>query len=206
MFDELRAQFFPYELDRGITAVAITDPGLFWSQAGPLMQSIFPSFRELGGFGFEVPDERRVKFEPLSALSGPPHQEHVLFRTDDGTPIGYFFGNMREPQTFFMISTGLLSSYRQRGLYTRFTEQLLRYLYALGYERVQSMHHPNNRAVLIAKLKLGFNITGLILDERMGAHVELTYLFHEDRRAVFARAFSMEPRDTPLSHIEQSQG
>jgi hypothetical protein len=203
MLDELRAQYFPYELDQGIIADAIADPSQFWSEAGPLMQSIFPSFRELGGFGLEVPDERGAKLETLSSLSGRTHQEHIIFRTEDETPIGYFFGNMREPQTFFMISTGVLPLYRQRGLYTRFTQQLLRYLYALGYERVQSLHHPNNRAVLIAKLKVGFNITGLILDERMGAHVELTYLFHEDRRAAFARAFSMEPRDTPLSHVEQ---
>ncbi len=115
----------------------------------------------------------------------------------------FFFSNMREPQTFSMIGTGLLPSYRERGLYSRFTKRLLGYLFAIGYERVQSLHHANNRAVIIAKLKLGFNITGLILDERMGAHIELTYLFHEDRRAAFARAFSMEPRDTPLSHIEQ---
>jgi GNAT superfamily N-acetyltransferase len=201
MFDELRAQFFPYRLDAQVSAIAIADSGPFWAEAGPLMQRIFPPFHELGGFGLEIPPERGAKLEPLAALSGLTHQEQIVLRTDDGTTVGYFFGNMREPQTFFMISTALLPQYRRQGLYSRFTQHLLRYLYAVGYERVQSLHHANNRAVLIAKLKLGFNITGLVLDERMGAHVELTYFFHEDRRLAFARAFSMEQRDTPLSHI-----
>ena len=166
------------------------------------MQSIFPPFSAHGAFGMDVPPERGVKLAPLFETTRFLHTEQIIFRTDDGTPVGYFFGNMREPQTFFIISTGLLPAYRQRGLYSYFTRRLLSYLYAIGYERVQSLHQPNNRAVLIAKLKLGFNITGMVLDERMGAHVELTYLFHEDRRAAFSRAFAMEPRDTPNSHLE----
>jgi hypothetical protein len=50
----------------------------------------------------------------------------------------------------------------------------------------------NNRPVLIAKLKAGFHIVGLSLDERFGAQVTLAYFSHEDRREGFARAFSLE--------------
>jgi hypothetical protein len=55
-----------------------------------------------------------------------------------------------------------------------------------------------NRAVLIAKLKAGFIITGTVLDERWGAQVSMAYFFHEDRREGFARAYSVEHyRGTP---------
>lgn len=50
----------------------------------------------------------------------------------------------------------------------------------------------NNRAVLIAKLKAGFVITGTVLDERWGAQAALTYFFYEDRRRGFAQTYSLE--------------
>jgi hypothetical protein len=76
----------------------------------------------------------------------------------------------------------------------------LTYLAALGYERVVSNHQTNNRAVIIAKLKVGFNVTAVNLDERWGAQVELTYLFHSDRRRGYERAFALEPRPLPAFH------
>lgn len=90
--------------------------------------------------------------------------------------------------------------YQRKGIYSAFLDRFLRYLYTLGYERVVSNHQTNNRAVLIAKLKAGFNITAVNLDERWGAQVELTYLFYEDRQRGYERAFALEPRERPIIH------
>ncbi len=49
-----------------------------------------------------------------------------------------------------------------------------------------------NRILSSIELKAGFSIEGMVLDERFGAQVGLVYLFHEDRRQGFARAFSLE--------------
>lgn len=62
-------------------------------------------------------------------------------------------------------------------------------------------HMVNNRAVLIAKLKAGFVITGMTLDERYGAQVSLSYLFHADRQAGFERAFSLESYGDPAGSM-----
>ena len=107
---------------------------------------------------------------------------------------------MLDSMTFFMTSTGILAEYRRRGLYTAFLDGFLSYLYALGYERVISTHQLNNRAVIIAKLRAGFNILGVDVDERWGAQVRLGYFFHDDRRHGFERAFSLYPADMPVSH------
>ncbi len=104
---------------------------------------------------------------------------------------------MRDSMTFFMTSTGILPAYRRRGIYGAFLGRLLDYLEDLGYERVVSNHQTNNRAVLIAKLKAGFNITAVNLDERWGAQVELTYLIHDDRWRGYERAFSLQSWDLP---------
>jgi RimJ/RimL family protein N-acetyltransferase len=58
---------------------------------------------------------------------------------------------------FFIDTIGFIPSYRGRGLYTAFLNQLLIYLEAVDYERVTTTHHPNNRAILMAELKAGFN-------------------------------------------------
>jgi hypothetical protein len=67
----------------------------------------------------------------------------------------------------------------------------------VGYERLTSSHHPNNRGVLIAELKVGFNIVGLELNESAGGVLKVAYLFHEDRRRGFERVFCLvaEARD-----------
>lgn len=201
MFETIRQQYFPYALSDTVTAEAVTDTAAFWSEAAPLMEAIFPPYAAIGAYGYAVPEERRARLKPLAEAFARTHHEYFIIRTEAGTPIGFSYGDMRDGQTFFMTSTGILLEYQQQGIYTAFLKRLLSYLYAVGYERVLSNHHPNNRAVIIAKLRVGFNITALNLDERWGAQVELTYLFHDDRRKVYARAFAQEERPIPVSHL-----
>lgn len=201
MFEAERSQYFPCALAEGIRAESVLDAGHFWQAAGPLMDAIFPPYAALGAYGYALPEERRERSAGLNALFSRAHHERFLFRDAGGQAVGYSYGDMRDAQTFFMTSSGVLPQHQRRGIYSVFLRQLLRYLYAVGYERVVSNHHPNNRAILIAKLKAGFNITAVNLDERWGAQVELTYLFHEDRRHTYARAFSLEARLTPISHL-----
>jgi GNAT superfamily N-acetyltransferase len=197
MFEPIRTRFFAYELPSGVVAQSVDEGGAFWGETVPLMNAIFPPYSDLGAYS--LPDVRAEKLKPLSRAFDQAHHERFLFRAADGTAVGYSYGDMRDRETFFMTSSGVLPAYQRRGLYTAFTKRLLAYLYALGYERVVSNHQPNNRAVIIAKLKLGFNITAVNLDERWGAQAELTYLFHEDRRRGYARAFALEQRPTPIS-------
>jgi RimJ/RimL family protein N-acetyltransferase len=200
MLETLRAQFFPHTLVDGTVIENWSDRPEFWAHASPLMDAIFTPYPDLGAYGYAIPEARRAAAKPLTALFGRSHHEHFLFWGADSAIIGYGYGDMRDAQTFFMTSSGVLPAYRGRGVYSGYVRQLLAYLAALGYERVISNHHPNNRAVLIAKLKLGFSITAVNLDERWGAQVELTYLFHQDRRDAYCRAFSLHPYATSVSH------
>ncbi len=66
----------------------------------------------------------------------------------------------------------------------------------MGYERLTTSHHPNNRAALIADLKAGFNIVGLELHESHGPVVKMACSLHADRRRGLEQIFSMEPEPT----------
>lgn len=195
MFEMKREQFFPVEIVPGITARPVQADDL-WAVFEALEKEIFTPFSALGAF--EMPDSRWQQIKPLREIYSQTHQEWFVFTdTDTGKDIGWSYGAMRDSMTFFMTSTGILPAYRKRGIYGAFLQRLLAYLEALGYERVISNHQTNNRAVLIAKLKAGFNITAVNLDERWGAQVELTYLIHDDRWRGYERAFSLQSWDLP---------
>ena len=78
------------------------------------------------------------------------------------------------------------------GIYSAFLAQLIGYLSARAYERLTTSHHPNNRAALIADLKVGFDIVGFEMHESHGPLVKMAYPIHRDRRQAFERVFSMK--------------
>ena len=189
MFDELRQQYFPAQLPASVIARPVQDTSQFWAVVGPMLDEVFTPFSELGAY--EMPAEREDKSKPLGSAFAQAHHERFIFYDRDQV-VGWSYGDMRDRETFFMTNTAILSAYRRKGIYSAFLKQLLSYLEVLGYERVLSAHQTNNRAVIIAKLKARFNITAVTLDERWGAQVELTYLFHEDRQHGYEKAFSLE--------------
>ncbi len=189
MFEDIKTKYFPTELIPGITAKSDKMELMpqIWDK---LAAKIFSPLTELGNYA--LPEARRERAKRLHEVYKTIHQENITFYNEKNEPIGWSFGVMIDPCTFFMSWSGILPAYQRQGIYTTFLKMFLPYLNELGYERVTSNHMVNNRAVLIAKLKVGFYVTGVDLDERFGAQVNLAYLFAEDRRQGFARAFSLE--------------
>jgi len=190
MFDPIRRDFFPVELVPGITARPIEKRDDLWAIISPLMDVVFTPFAELGAY--EMPDERWEHIKTLRKVFAQTHREQIVFYNEQGDPVGWSYGEMLDAVTFFMSNTAVLPAYRRRGVYSAFLKQYLRYLGVLGYERITSKHQTNNTPVIIAKLKAGFVIIGLDLDERWGAQVELGYFFHDDRRRGYERAYSLQ--------------
>lgn len=105
---------------------------------------------------------------------------------------GFSSGCLRDAHTFFMEWSGILPTYQRQGPYSSFLARLFPYLKELGVERITSNHMGTNRPVLIAKLKVGFNVTGVTLDERFGMQVWLTCYLTDERQQGFERAFSLD--------------
>lgn len=188
MFEALRTQSFPAEVVSGITARSV--PGslmsTLWRELSPQVET---SFADLGNY--VAPPARLDRSQALRDVYAKTHSENLVFY-DGEKPVGWSSGVMIDDVSFFMSYSAVLPSYRRRGIYSGFLRLFLPYLSALGYERVTSNHMANNRAVLIAKLRAGFFVTGMVLDERYGAQVSLTHLLHAERRTGFAHAFSLE--------------
>jgi GNAT superfamily N-acetyltransferase len=144
-----------------------------------------PGFKEALGL-FATPETRHEGLQHVRS-----HPEWIVFYNTE-EPIGWFYGYMEDEETFFIDTMGLVPAFRGQGIYSAFLVQLIEYLRAAGYERVATTHHPNNRAALIADLKVGFDIVGMELNESHGPMVKMVCYLHEDRREAFERVFSME--------------
>ena len=186
MVDQIRSIHFPAKLDEEVTVAAVSRP-TFYDVTGQLTSHIFTPLTDLGLYQAPKPSGDLAR-----ELAQQTHYEYFVFNNEAGEPVGFSAGKLTDGQTFFMEWSGILPAYQRRGLYSRFLDSLIPYLQALGIERVTSNHMGTNRPVLIAKLKAGFIITGVTLDERHGMLVWLARFLEPARQQGFERAFSLD--------------
>jgi ribosomal protein S18 acetylase RimI-like enzyme len=89
-------------------------------------------------------------------MAGSLHLYLLLYDGDE--PIGWHFGLQRSELEFHMASTGILPEYQNRGIYSAFLRYAKARIFAEGFQYITSMHRPDNNAVLVPKLKAGFQI------------------------------------------------
>lgn len=186
-------QHFPMQLGNSIIAKQV-DIQTYSDFADVLEPQIFPDAEQIKRW-FKLPDDRRKDKERLLTLQRLGHQDTIIFYDKDEA-IGFSTGRMTGATEFMMNDTGILPAYQAKGIYSSFLKRYIPYLRDCGYERIVSYHSPTNRAVLIAKLKAGFNISGMALREHAGASVKLVYFLYEDRLLAFEDVHSLDPDNT----------
>ncbi len=106
-----------------------------------------------------------------------------LFHNDQ--PVGWHYGYAAEPDVYYMQNSAVLQSHRNKGLYSKMLASVLGYLRENAFQVVTSLHHPNNAAVIIPKLKLGFVICTMLVHERYRTLIEMKYFFDLERKKYF---------------------
>lgn len=94
----------------------------------------------------------------------------------DGEVAGWQYSRQWDSRTAYMVNTAFLPAHRGQGLYSRLLPVILQALKNEGYDVVRSHHHATNNAVIIPKLRAGFKIQGLHVDEH-GVMAILNYSF-----------------------------
>lgn len=95
--------------------------------------------------------------------------------------VGWMHLQQTDPDTLTMRNTAIDPAHRGCGIYTALLDVVINHARANGYQRITSTHHASNNAIIIPKLKAGFIITGLQINEKYGAMVALTYYVFEGR-------------------------
>jgi RimJ/RimL family protein N-acetyltransferase len=182
--EDLRSDFFPFAPAPDYQVRAV-DEATFWEVSGELTAEVFTPLPDLGLATFRPPPE-------AVAQAWNVHRDFFVFYDGDDKPIGWSFSEQREPDTIFMVWTGIVPAHQNQGLYSKFLHHYLDYARAMGFARVTSNHMVNNRRVLVAKLKAGFVAQGMALDERWGAMIWLVCHLDDELAASYRRAFSLE--------------
>jgi GNAT superfamily N-acetyltransferase len=97
---------------------------------------------------------------------------------------GWSWGFQDHNSDFYMCNSAVLPNYRRQSVYTKLLDECLNRLRKEGFQMVYSRHCATNNSVIIPKLKAGFVISKMEMDDKFGVLVHLHYYFNEMRRKI----------------------
>lgn len=118
----------------------------------------------------------------------PPRSAFPLFRFgayDGEELVGWTYGWMERSNACYMANSGVIPSHRRQGIYTALMDAVRAHAMAAGAWAIRSQHAVVNNAVIIAKLRAGFHVSGLSQSAHLGTLVELTLHLSGPRQAMF---------------------
>ena len=140
-----------------------------------------------------------VANEEAAARPGTPNAADVgdlrigAFRGD--SLIGWTFARPEGSSLLYMINSGVAPAERRQGIYSGLARLVIEHARSRGYVAILSRHAANNNAVIVAKLKLGFFVSGFEYSEVYGPLVWLTFFLGELRRTLY------RTRSSPIRRV-----
>ena len=110
--------------------------------------------------------------------------------------VGWTLARSQGEGHIHMINSGVAPAHRDQGVYSKLVELVIEHSRSHGYVDIQSRHAANNNAVIVAKLKQGFFVSGFEYSEVYGPLVRLTFLLGELRRTLH------KTRSSPIRRAE----
>ncbi len=129
-------------------------------------------------------NEDKQKLHKLNEGNLPKVELFVKITNDNQDFVGWCYGCQNDHLTFTMHSSYILSEFRNQGIYSALMDYALNWAKEKGFVKVNSRHGATNNPIIIQKLKKGFVISGMEVNERFGLTVNLTYFFKEELRAI----------------------
>ncbi|HEX7004033.1 MAG TPA: GNAT family N-acetyltransferase [Trueperaceae bacterium] len=117
----------------------------------------------------------------------------------DEEPVGWHVGHQEDAEKFYMTNTGIVEEHRGKGIYTALLPKIMERVAAEGFQIIYSRHNATNNSVLVPKLKAGFVISGLEINDRFGTLVHLSYFTNPLRRRMMGVRAGEERIDDELA-------
>jgi len=133
-----------------------------------------------------ISDEEKEKMKQLTDSRGQTHTYRIYMAALDkeGNIAGWSWGFEEDSHTYYMCNSAVLPQYRRMGIYSELLKQTIEILKEKGYQKIYSRHCATNNSVLIPKLKAGFVITNMQLDDIFGVLIHLSYFTNPVRRKI----------------------
>ena len=120
----------------------------------------------------------------LGQRLGTPYKLYLGAFDGNDQFVGWSWGLQESATTYYMVNSAVLENYRRKGLYTLLLNRSVEVLSEKGFQLIYSRHNATNNAVIIPKLKAGFIISKMELDDKFGVLVHLHYYTNPERRRI----------------------
>ncbi len=153
-----------------------------------LSDEAFSDYKESGLLADVAREEQSAR---TSQQDTEDRDEFRVAAFRDDTLVGWTFA-YPEGASLYMVNSGVALADRGQGIYSELVRMVIEHAKTRGYVSIQSRHAAANNAVIVAKLKLGFFVSGFEYSEVYGPLVRLTYLLGSLRRTLY------KSRATPI--------
>ncbi len=156
-------------------------------------------------FGYSVFDIRtELELQQFPRLKDGFRKREFVFLgafNNVGDLMGFSISYQMRVYELYTQTSVVLPEHRRKGIYSELTRNVLRIAGEKGYQMVTSNHVASNNSVIMAKLKLGFFISGFELVDDFGALVKMTYYLNEKRSRMYHVRTSLRRPDQDLKDL-----
>ncbi len=129
-------------------------------------------------------DEELGQIKSLGEKLGAPYKLFLGVFDKESTFVGWSWGFQENSTTFYMCNSAILPEHRRKGLYSSLVNRCVDTLSQKGFQLIYSRHCATNNDVIIPKLKAGFIISKMEIDDKFGVLIHLHFYNNKDRRRI----------------------
>ena len=115
--------------------------------------------------------------------------------------VGWSWGFQDSSTSFYMANSAILEEHRRKGLYSKLVDEMIGLTSKLGFQMIYSRHCATNNSVIIPKLKAGFVISKMEMDDIFGVLIHLHYYSNKTRRKIMDYRSGQKAPDDELKKL-----
>ncbi|MAF77270.1 MAG: hypothetical protein CME63_09685 [Halobacteriovoraceae bacterium] len=139
-------------------------------------------------------DSELENIKSLGKDLGTPFKLYLGVFDDSNNFVGWSWGFQENNADFYMCNSAVLPPYRRKGVYSKLLSECVQTLEDKGFQLIYSRHCATNNAIIIPKLKAGFIISKMEIDDKFGVLIHLHYYVNKTRKKIMDyRAGQLKP-------------
>lgn len=143
-------------------------------------------FEDVHSYAFPnlLSEDELQRIKDLGQNAGTLYKLYLGAFDEENKLVGWSWGTQENGTTFYMVNSAVLNNYRRKGIYSALINKCIDAVSKKGFQLIYSRHCATNNAVIIPKLKAGFIISKMEIDDRFGVLIHLHFYTNSERRRI----------------------
>jgi hypothetical protein len=146
-------------------------------------------------------EDELSKVKSLGNRMGDPFKLYLAAFDENDSFMGWSWGFQESNTDFYMCNSAILPQFRKKGIYTAIMKEMIKIIGHEGFQLIYSKHNATNNAILIPKLKEGFLISKMEIDDKFGVLIHLHYYFNETRKKIMDYRSGYRKPDKEINNL-----